>query len=82
MFLLIIKIENLLIVWIRSLNLIKYLNFKKQVARFIHLQDRKVSIKVLLFEKIRVKIYKALYSPKCLLICLYKFLFIKNSNFF
>lgn len=82
MFLLIIKIENLLIVWIRSLNLIKYLNFKKQVARFIHLQDRKVSIKVLLFGKIRVKIYKALYSPKCLLIYLYKFLFIKNSNFF
>lgn len=82
MFLLIIKIENLLIVWIRSLNLIKYLNFKKQVARFIHLQDRKVPIKVLLFGKIRVKIYKALYSSKCLLIYLYKFLFIKNSNFF
>lgn len=82
MFLLIIKIENLLIVWIRSLNLIKYLNFKKQVGRFIHLQDRKVPIKVLLFGKIRVKIYKALYSPKCLLIYLYKFLFIKNSNFF
>lgn len=81
MFLLIIKIENLLIVWIRLLNLIKYLNFKKQVARFIHLQDRKVPIKVLLFGKIRVKIYKTLYS-KCLLIYLYKFLFIKNSNFF
>lgn len=71
MFLLIIKIENLLIVWIRSLNLIKYLNFKKQVARFIHLQDRKVPIKVLLFGKIRVKIYKALYSPY-----IYLFIFI------
>lgn len=46
MFLLIIKMENLFILWIRSLNLVKYLNFKKQIAKFIYLQNRKVLIKI------------------------------------